>query len=450
MNRLWKRLVMLGALIGCMATAAWAGNVNVDIYGVDIYHYVFGYGNYVSIIGATDGYYHIRTTYPEAWAPLSQVYHFDKNGNVAWMEQIDGDHLMAVIRYTYDENGNLLCMRYSSGISWEYTYDEQNRMLTEELTDGESSWKTLYSYEEGKIVCDSLQNGKLCQQTEYTINAKGQVIKAITYDVGSDQLTKELYNMAEFTYDENDNLVSSKFYSCDDDKWEIAHYVYDENGKCLERTVEGSNISDHYEYDDYGNMIDDGAHHTYEKLTPIQDDSAYNDVIDKNEYYYDAVNWATLAGVTQGTSDTTFSPNQSCTRAQLVTFLWRAAGSPEPETSENPFTDVAAGSYYEKAVLWAVENNITNGVDVGRFAPDGTCTRAQIVTFIYRAAGEPDIEVQSEFFTDVAADAYYAKAVAWAVANDITNGVDVGLFAPDRTCTRGQGVTFLYRGIGLY
>lgn len=448
MKKLWKRLVMLGALVGCMATAAWAGNVNVDIYGVDIYHYVFGYGDYVSITGATDGYYHIRTTYPEAWAPLSQVYHFDKNGNVAWMERIDGDHLMAVSRYTYDENGNLLCRRDSSGISWEYTYDEQNRMLTEELTDGESSWKTLYSYEEGKIICDSLRNGKLFQQTEYTINAKGQVIKATTYDVGSDQLTKELYNMAEFTYDENDNLVSSKFYSCYDDKWQIAHYVYDENGKCLERTVEGSNISDHYEYDDYGNMIDNGTHHTYEKLSPVQDDSVFTDVTDKNGFAYDAIIWATEMGITKGTTETTFSPRAQCTRAQMVTFLWRAAGSPEPTTTENPFTDVKEGAYY-KAILWAVENGITKGTTADKFSPNAQCTRAQIVTFIYRAAGEPEVEDGTNPFTDVKSGAYY-DAILWAVENGITNGTTATTFSPNTVCNRGQGVTFLYRGIGLY
>ena len=157
---------------------------------------------------------------------------------------------------------------------------------------------------------------------------------------------------------------------------------------------------------------------------------------------------ATAAGITDGMGNNQFQPNTGCTRAQLVTFLWRAAGEPEPENAKNPFTDVAAGSYYEKAVLWAVEKGITKGVDVGKFAPDQTCTRAQIVTFIYRAAGKPEVTGTNPF-TDVEKNDYY-DAILWAVENGITNGVDVDKFGSNQTCTRAQGVTFLYRGIGLY
>ena len=160
-------------------------------------------------------------------------------------------------------------------------------------------------------------------------------------------------------------------------------------------------------------------------------------------YYSDAVKWAVAEGITKGTSDTTFGPDVSCTRAQMVTFLWRAAGSPEPTTANNPFTDVQAGSYYYDAVLWAVEQGITSGTSATTFAPDAVCTRAQTVTFLYRAAGSPAVSGGS--FADVSADAYYADAVAWAVSEGVTVGTSDTTFSPDMNCTRAQIVTFMYR-----
>ena len=164
------------------------------------------------------------------------------------------------------------------------------------------------------------------------------------------------------------------------------------------------------------------------------------------DYYYDAVLWAAQEGVTGGTSATTFNPDGSCTRAQAVTFLWRAAGSPEPKSAAMPFTDVPAGSYFEKAVLWAVENGITKGTSDTTFSPDASCTRAQIVTFLWRAGGSPAVSGNSAF-SDVAADAYYAAAVAWAEKNGVTGGIGGGLFGSDNTCTRAQIVTFIYRSV---
>ena len=153
--------------------------------------------------------------------------------------------------------------------------------------------------------------------------------------------------------------------------------------------------------------------------------------VPESAYYYDAVYWAVDEGITNGTTATTFSPNNACTRAQMVTFLWRAAGEPEPENTANPFTDVAAGAYYYDAVLWAVEQGITN--------------RAQTVTFLWRSAGSP--AVSGSGFADVASDAYYAGAVAWAVSEGITNGTTATTFSPSSSCTRAQIVTFLYRYI---
>ena len=169
----------------------------------------------------------------------------------------------------------------------------------------------------------------------------------------------------------------------------------------------------------------------------------FNDV-KPGDYFYDAVNWAVEKGITTGASATTFSPNASCTRAQIVTFLWRASGSPEPKTASNPFTDVAANAYYRKAVLWAVENGITTGTSAATFSPDAPCTRAQGVTFLWRANGSKAASAAASF-TDVASDAYYAPAVAWAAEQNVTGGVGNGLFSPDTTCTRAQNVSMLYR-----
>ena len=143
-------------------------------------------------------------------------------------------------------------------------------------------------------------------------------------------------------------------------------------------------------------------------------------------------------------TDTLFAPNAGCTRAQAVTFLWRAAGSPEPKSADLPFTDVPADAYYTKAVAWAVENGITKGVSGTLFAPNATCTRAQIVTFLWRAQKSPASGGENPF-TDVPADAYYAQAVAWAVENGVAKGVGETAFAPNDNCTRAQIVTLIYR-----
>ena len=174
--------------------------------------------------------------------------------------------------------------------------------------------------------------------------------------------------------------------------------------------------------------------------------TAQNPFVDVKEgaYYYDAVLWAVEQKITSGTSATTFSPDASCTRAQMVTFLWRAAGSPKVENGKNPFTDVKADDYYYDAVLWAVEKGVTSGTSATTFSPDATVTRGQTVTFLYRNAGSPEVSGTMPF-TDVEADAYYAKAVQWAVQQKITTGTSETTFSPMSDCTRGQIVTFLYR-----
>ncbi|WP_409968900.1 S-layer homology domain-containing protein [Bengtsoniella intestinalis] len=177
----------------------------------------------------------------------------------------------------------------------------------------------------------------------------------------------------------------------------------------------------------------------------VDDDDSFFIDVDEDVYYYDAVVWAVENGITSGTTDTTFSPNNTCTRAQAVTFLWRAAGEPEA-TMDNPFSDLDATAYYYDAVLWAVENGITTGYSDGTFRPDTTCNRGAIVTFLYRLAGEP--VVTGETLSDVAEGAYYYDAVLWAVENGITTGYSDGTFQPATTCNRGAIVTFLYRYLG--
>lgn len=162
-------------------------------------------------------------------------------------------------------------------------------------------------------------------------------------------------------------------------------------------------------------------------------------------YCYEAVKWAANEGITGGIGNNLFAPGLPCTRGQIVTFLWRAAGSPAPK-SMSSFADVPADAYYAKAVAWAVENGITGGTGNGKFSPDATCTRAQAVTFLYRASGSPAVS-GSAAFSDVAADAYYASAVKWAEKNGITGGIGGGLFGSGNNCTRGQIVTFLYRSV---
>ena len=164
--------------------------------------------------------------------------------------------------------------------------------------------------------------------------------------------------------------------------------------------------------------------------------------VSTDAYYYEAVKWAAKKGITGGIGNGLFGPNQPCTRAQIVTFLWRAAGSPEPKAMSS-FADVSTDAYYAKAVAWAVENGITTGTGDGKFSPDATCTRAQSVTFLFRAIGKL-VDSKAEF-SDVLTNSYYANAVAWAVENGVTNGIGDGLFGPDNSCTRAQIVTFLYR-----
>ena len=183
--------------------------------------------------------------------------------------------------------------------------------------------------------------------------------------------------------------------------------------------------------------------------TPSKPETPENPFVDvkKDDYYYDAVIWAVGKGIAKGVTDTTFQPNASCTRAEMVTFLYRAAGSPEPTNKVNPFTDVAEDSYYYKAVLWAVEKGIAKGTSETTFSPNDTCTRGQTVAFLYRYANSPAVS-GSNSFADVSETAYYYNATLWAMSEKVTEGTSATTFSPNDLCTRGQIVTFLYRYMG--
>ena len=210
--------------------------------------------------------------------------------------------------------------------------------------------------------------------------------------------------------------------------------VTDKNGNALKLTDKGNGL---YTFTMPAGKVEVNA--TFAKKIET---SPFSDV-STNDGYYEAVKWAQEKGITGGIGGGLFGPNQPCTRAQIVSFLWRAAGSPEPKNMSS-FSDVSADSYYAKAVAWAIENGITSGTGDGKFSPDVTCTRAQSVTFLYRAFGAPAVS-GSTTFSDVPADTYYTAAVKWAAENGITGGIGGGLFGSDNDCTRAQIVTFLYR-----
>ena len=179
-------------------------------------------------------------------------------------------------------------------------------------------------------------------------------------------------------------------------------------------------------------------------VQPKKTVASFSDVFE-TDYYAKSVQWAVQKKITVGTSKTTFEPNAMCTRGQIVTFLWRAAGSPKASiNAASQFADVKSGSYYSSAVNWALENNITAGTNADTFSPDLPCTRAEAVTFLWRAAGSPK-SLNVVRFNDVSANSFYAQAVSWAVNKGITSGTGANKFSPDATCTRAQFVTFLYR-----
>ena len=465
MNKAWKRLLMLGMLIGCMATAAWAGNVEADVEDNSDYYLESVAPDYYQ----TGMKQYVTGTADPTETETIQSY-FDANGYVTW-ESIQASYGTTTARCDYDADGNLtkVVSKYvdQSGYivldTTTYTYDQQGRLTQRRITPGEEEEEgynsvSYYEYGDRKItvkVYGVTEDGteELRTTTVYTLDQNGVVTERTMSDEA------ETLSTSRYTYDAKGNLVS--IVTTGEEAGTVT-FTYNDQDLCVKSVAESDDpdayiqkLATTYEYDAQGNLVkmvmgdDVTIVYTYDKIPASGSVSAFSDV-KPSDYYNAPVIWAGENGITQGVSATQFCPGNPCTRAQLVTFLWRAAGSPEPENSTNPFTDVNPKAYYAKAVLWAVENGITNGTSKTEFSPDAKCTRAQIVTFIYRAAGESEVESAGNTFTDVNPKAYYAKAVLWAVENGITNGYANGEFRPDNTCTRGQGVTFLYRGFGLY
>ncbi len=275
---------------------------------------------------------------------------------------------------------------------------------------------------------------------DWPMDAKEAAKKLDLGDSDVIELSGEAYN-AEFL----EKWFRGEAKLKDDDKWEFSCNWLDEEKAVGE---EGNEVMlaliNHNVNDEGRTMVIAGG--PVIKFTKVEKPTVNFTDVPEGEYYYDAVAWAVANKITTGTSATTFSPDDGCTRGQVVTFLWRSAGEPEPASAKNPFKDVPASEYYYKAVLWAVEKGITNGTDATHFSPEDTCTRAQIVTFLYRWQGQPKPTTTSNPFKDVKSGEYFYNAVLWAVEKGITTGTDKTHFSPEDTCTRAQVVTFMFRG----
>lgn len=465
MNKLLKRALMLGTLVVCLATAAWAGNVEVDWVGGNID---------CDVIPAAEGYYQNSMQYFYLQSADDKVnfdkndfeYYFDANGNMTWGQWSDGT---VIYRNDYDKNGNLIRSVSTGDDSVTdteietFTYDS-NGLLTQSryyssIKGGSAEEDNTYYYTYGnnqitvKAYCSNPYGDSVVNYV-YTLDDNGNVVK-LTYKNETEGY--DYSGTTTFTYDARGNLTKSENVGTGWNAGVTYLFEYNDQDLCVKETfvsAEGYETATTYKYDENGNAIEEvhynswGFNYTYAPIPQSASQSDFEDV-DANSPYTMPIIWAAKTGITTGKTATTFAPKLGCTRAQMVTFLWRAAGSPEPKSNSNPFTDVDKNSPYYTAIQWAVEMGITNGISATQFSPNVTCTRAQIVTFIYRAAGRPAVKSTTNPFKDVTKNSYY-DAILWAVENGVTNGFNATTFAPSSTCTRAQGVTFLYRSIGLY
>ena len=451
MQKLWTRALMLGALLMCLATAAFAGNVEVQ--------YPYFNGDGFSVNQAADGFYLTK----EQSRYGTEVYDstFDKNGNLVktlytYTNEYGGSSGVEV-HNTYANNGALVrtaSPRYGTYDC--YTYNADGTVATQKAMLGRLVAICTYSYPSSRSTVVDIEyyrpNGNYygSAQTVWTLNEAGQPT-ACEYTQSGVRHDDACWT---YEYDANGNLTAVR----QGDGNHSFTYTYDAQGRAItgveDITWEDSGSSTHntfdYTYDEFGNLVSNGSvQYEYARI-PEPKTSSFTDVQGTGASYYDPVIWAVENGVTNGMGDNRFSPGTGCTRGQMVTFLWRAAGKPEPSSTTSPFVDVSNPSaFYYKAVLWAVEKGITAGTDATHFSPDQTCTRGHIVTFMYRAAGSPENIAASNPFTDLSANGFYYNAVLWAVESGITTGMSATTFAPNSTCTRAQGVTFLYRGEDL-
>ena len=460
MNKVLSRTLMLGALVGCMATAAWAGNVEVN--PEDFCPGTYEAGAQVETNAA--GYY--VTGYKFEDVQSSESMGVDANGNIVWCNG-SSDYQSFTQKFSY-EDGQLTKVvtkekskETGAGrtVVETYTYDDQGHVLTHHDSVNWSGQRdergAEFSYSDHQVKITETYYDEVTACYIFDLDDAGKVVRLTQQSKNDTTGQMDVTNVHEYTYDGHGNLVLDTTTVAGETT--KTTYEYDANGLCVKVTYDFGAVE--YTYDENGNAVkkvyvDDEStlttEYTYAPIPEAATPSEFTDVQNTGAYYYDAVAWANDLKITTGVGDGKFAPDRGCSRDQLVTFLWRAAGEPEPKTTVNPFTDVKESDYFYKAVLWAVENGVTTGKSETIFAPKETCTRAQIVTFIYRAAGKPKADNAVNPFEDVSANAYYADAVLWAVDSGITTGKTATRFAPNDTCTRGQGVTFLYRGIGLY
>ena len=435
MKKILRRSLLVLAAACALATAAFAG------------------GWEPQTVLPAEGYYLTKEVVYEDGELLSQTayrYEFDKNGLLTALKETASDsEIVVTTKYTYDSDGN--CVKEDvigtpktgeayvietrqhtydedgfpvssdyDGTHMTFTYDSEGYLVKAEATysDGKNDHTLVIEY-----TYDS--NGYLTEETDtsdgvaewryrYTNNADGYPTACDEYMFDTEENQWVLLTRQNFTYDAAGNNTKLEAYTQEDGKF------------VLYRT---------YEY-------------TYKKLGEQITTSPFVDVKDTtaNAWFYNPVLWAVNEGITTGMTATEFKPDNTCTREQAVTFLWRAAGEPEPTKTTTPFVDVVKGSYYEKAVQWAYEEGITTGIDATHFGPSGQVSRGQFVTFLWRLEGEPAAS-GGQSFSDVVSSAYYYDAVRWATANKITDGMGGGKFAPNTTCTRAQVVTFLYRDL---
>ncbi len=355
-----------------------------------------------------------------------------------------GDYIKAI---TTPDGVTLAEFTNGANSGWMYTYNRkhvQKSVIQQFLNDGdEIVWHYTDDYKQEEIAENvAKQVEKLIDDIgEVTLDSEEAIVAAReAYEALSDKEKAIVANLDVLEAAEEAYAAlkgeSDKIKNVEDLIAAIGEVTAD-SGEAIAAAREAYDALSNSEKDQVANAEDlRRAESAFAKLSPFED-------VSPDDYFFEAVKWAVANDITKGTDDTHFSPNANCSRGQVVTFLWRAAGMPEAE-GENPFSDVTEKDYFYDAVLWAVENEITTGSGEGKFSPNGNCTRGQVATFLWRAAGSPEAEGENPF-TDVTESDYFYDAVLWAVDQEITKGTSATAFSPNAICTRGQVVTFLFR-----
>ena len=430
------------------------------------------------------------------------TYQYDEKGNLISeirtykVNGVKSESISGETKYDYDDHNNVIRKEskhstYTETSVYTNSYDSMGRLskvsYDMNLKDGEDHRTTVYRYdgESTRILTETITNttdsytpaeaDKYTLTNTFTYDEKGNVLTEVhTQDDAADPTEYGADYKDEYIYDENGNIIQLISYDAvSKGQYAISSKVtteYDSHGNRTKETEEDIDFDTTYTYnfdntyDENGNLIkihevSDGHETvtTYEYIknpayetpgTPApggqENPSGQFSDVPSGAYYFNAIQWAVDQKITTGTTPTTFNPDDSCTRAQAVTFLWRAAGSPAPSSNMGNFVDVSSGQYYTEAISWAVENGIVRGTTDTTFNPNGICDRAQIVTMLYRLAGNKPASAEVNF-TDVPAGQYFYAPVQWAVAENLTNGTTPTTFNPEGICTRAQIVTFLYR-----